>query len=42
MLDGVLIMLQLKNKAGVRCPKRTLDAAKFNVNVCEIYFEIFH
>ena len=34
-------MLLLKNKAGVRCPKRTLDAAKYNVHVRDIPFEIF-
>ena len=33
MFEGVLNMLQLKNMVGVRCPKRTLDAAKYNVNV---------
>ena len=34
-------MLLLKSKAGVSCPKITLDAAKLNVNVRDIYFETF-
>ena len=34
-------MLLLKSKTGVRCPKRTLDVAKYNVNVRDICFGIF-
>ena len=41
MFDGVLNMLLLKSKASVRCPKRTLNTAKYNVNVYDICFEIF-
>ena len=40
MFETVLNMLLLKNEAGVRCPKRTLDAAKSNVNVHDISFEM--
>ena len=40
-LNGVLNMLLLKSKASVRCPKRTLDAGKYKVNVRDIYFELF-
>ena len=29
-------MLLLKSKAGVRCPKRTIDAAKYNANVGDV------
>ena len=41
MFKGVLNILLLKSKASVRCPKRTIDAPKYNVNVRNIYFEIF-
>ena len=41
MFEGILNMFLLKNKAGVRCPKRTLDAVKKNVNVGDLCFEIF-
>ena len=36
-----MFMLLLKSNAGVRCPKRTLDAAKQNVDVRDMCFEIF-
>ena len=41
MFEGVLNMLLLKSKAGVRCPKRTLNVPKYKVNVRDICFEIF-
>ena len=41
MLERVLNMSLLKHIADVRCAKRTLDAAKWNVNVRDISFEIF-
>ena len=42
MFEGVINMLLLKRKASVRCPKRTLDAAKYNENVRDIIcFKIF-
>ena len=37
MFEGVLNMTVLKSKAGVKCAKRTLDAAKQNVNVSDIF-----
>ena len=37
MFQGVLKMLLLKSKAGLRCPKRILDTAIYNVNVCDVY-----
>ena len=41
MLEGALMnMLLLKSKASVPFPKRTLDAAKLNVNERDICFEI--
>ena len=37
MFEGVMNMLLLKSKASVRSPNRTLDVAKYNVNVRDIY-----
>ena len=33
-------MLLLKSKTGVRCPKRTLDAGKYNANVRDMFCNI--
>ena len=41
MIEVVLNMPQLKNKAGVGCAKGTLDAATGNVNLRYMCFEIF-
>ena len=41
MFEGDLNMILLKSKASVRYPKRTLDAATYNVNVRDICSEIF-
>ena len=41
MFKWVLNMPLLKNKARARCAKRTLDAAKRNVNLCDIRLERF-
>ena len=40
MFEGILNMFLLKNKAGVRCAKRTLNAAKWNVNLPDTCLEI--
>ena len=40
MFEGVLNMPLLKNKAGVRCAKRILHAATWNVNLCDMCFVI--
>ena len=37
MFEGVLNMLLPKNKENLRSPKRTLDAAKYNVNVGDMF-----
>ena len=37
MFEGVLNMLLLKSKASVGCPKRTLDPAKYNVDVRDMF-----
>ena len=38
MCDGVLNMPLLKNKAGAKCAKRTLDAATWNVNLLYVFW----
>ena len=40
MFERVLNIPLLKNKAGKRCAKGTLDAAKQNINLRDICFEL--
>ena len=40
MFEGILNMLLPKSKANVSCPKRTLDAIKYNVNVRDMFWNI--
>ena len=41
MFEGVPNVLLLKSMAGIKCPERTLDVAKYNANARDICFEVF-